>query len=120
MYKKILVSELIEEGQQLLDALTRHRFPLHAALWLYIPDALEWRLVIVTPTVDQAGPIAAYTRLQRVLGSISAAQLTFTDITLISPLSPDYETLVGSPQRLGAAAGHVRNVVFEDAYIYQI
>jgi hypothetical protein len=93
MYKKILVKELIEEGQQLLGALARTRFFVTAALWFYIPESLEWRLVIITPTVDQGGPIAAYTRLQRILTSISPSQLTFTDISLMSPFSQDYQNL---------------------------
>ena len=64
MYKKILVSELIDEGQRLLEALRRQRFPVVAALWSYIPESLEWRLILVTPTVEHTGPMAAYTRVQ--------------------------------------------------------
>src|SRR5258708_1371729 len=62
MYKKVLVNELISEGKQLLEALRRNRFSFTAAFWYYFPDALEWRLVIVSPTVDRSGPLAAYQR----------------------------------------------------------
>ena len=106
----------------MLDALARNRFSVAAALWFYIPESMEWRLVIVTPTVDHAGPMAAYTRLQRILASISPSQLTFTDVSLMSPLSQDYESMraaISSPHRFGATTGNMHNVTFEDAYLYQ-
>lgn len=43
--------------------------PITAALWFYFLDSLEWRLVIVSPTVDSSGPMAAHRRIQRVLAS---------------------------------------------------
>jgi len=86
---------------------------------------MEWRLVIAAPMVDHSGPMAAYTRVQRVLASINPSQLTLTDISVISPTSQQFENLraiVSSPGQFGAgsATGHIHNVVFEDNYIYQL
>jgi hypothetical protein len=124
MYKKILVSDLIVEGQQLIAALKRNRFPIAGALWSYFPEAMEWRLVIASPATDSSGPLAAYTRVQRVLASTHPAQLTLSDIVLVSPLSHDYETLrstvsAGGQFGIGPAAA-IKNLVFEDAYVYQV
>ena len=123
MYKKILVSELISEGQRLLEALKRNRFTVSSAVWYYIPESMEWRLVIVSPTVDHSGPMAAYTR--RVLANINPSSLDLTDISVISPASQEFQDLraiVSSPGSFGAssATGNVHGVVFEDNYVYQV
>ena len=126
MYKKVLVSELVDEGQRLLQALKRNRFPIASALWHYIPDSSEWRLVIASSAVEQNGPMAAYGRVQRALGLISALRLALSDIALVSPNSEDYQALlqmVGAPGRFAGTVPvtpAVRNIVFEDDYVYQL
>ncbi len=125
MFKKVLVSDLISEGQRLLEALKRNRFSISAAAWYYLPESMEWRLVIVSPAVDRSGPLAAYTRVQRVLAGIDPSQLTQTDIAVIGPSSQDFEDLraliSGSgPTSAGSAMGRSRDVIFEDSYIYQV
>jgi hypothetical protein len=125
LYKKILVSDLIIDGQRLVTALARNRFPIVSALWSYNDESLEWRLVIVSPTVDHAGPMAAYGRVQRVLAASNPSRLTLTDVALVSPQSSDYENLrmlVSSPGRFGTGlpTGSANGAVFEDAYVYQL
>ena len=41
MPKKVLVKELVDEGQRLLEALRRKRFTIKSALWHYFPEAME-------------------------------------------------------------------------------
>src|SRR5579872_3797841 len=106
MYKTILVKEIIEEGSRLLERLKRNNFHLTAALWYSVPDSSQqWVLVIVSPVVDQVGPLAAYGRLQRLLGGLQPpSRLSLSDISLISPLSQEYQnlrSLVGGAGRLG-------------------
>lgn len=126
MYKKVLVSELIDEGQRLLETLRRNRFPITSALWHYIPDSLEWRLVIVSSAVEHSGPMAAYGRVQRALGSIDVLRVALSDIVLIGPNSQEYQALrqvVGAPGRFSGTvplAPPLHNVVFEDDYVYRV
>ena len=124
MLKKVLVSELISEGQLLLDALKRNRFPFSDAVWLSLEDWGEWRLVIVTPSVDRSGPLAVYARIQRILAHLNVSQLDLTDITVIGPASDDFQDLRAHIANGGrftdnSAVGSARNVVFEDHYVYQ-
>jgi hypothetical protein len=124
MFKKVLVTELIEDGKALLQALIRNRFPMTGAVWYDFPEA-DWRLVIVSSAVDQSGPMAAYARVQRALQSFQPSRLTLSDITLIGPSSQEFQNLRGLlavPGRFGhpPAGAHVRNVMFEDAYVYQL
>jgi len=119
------VSELITDGQQLVQGLLRNRFPIVAALWFYYTESLEWRLVIVSPSVDQVGPLAAYGRVQRVLMGSHPSRLTLTDIALMGPQSQDYRNLralVSSPGRVrtGVPAGAVNGTIFDDTYVYQL
>ncbi len=126
MYKKVLVSELITEGQRLIEALQRNRFAIAAALWHFIPESLEWRLVIVSPSIEQSGPMAGYSRVQRVLASINPTSLNLSDIVLIGPNSQEYQALrqiISHPGRfLGTVpvAMPIHNVTFEDDYLYQL
>jgi hypothetical protein len=112
----------------LLEALKQNRFALTAAFWYYFVEPMEWRLVLVSPTVDRAGPLSAYKRVQRVLARIDPAHLTLSDISVVGPSSQDYRDLaagVSSSSRFGAGpAAHQAHtphtLVLEDAYVYQV
>jgi hypothetical protein len=124
MYQKILVEELKADGRLLVEALKRNRFPVTAAAWYDFPEA-QWRLVVVSPAVDLMGPMAAYSRVQRALQSVEPSELTLSDISLLSPRSQEFQnlrSLVSAPGRHGrsAATGRTRNLVFDDAYVYQM
>ena len=126
MYKRILVNDLLVEGQRLLEALARNRFPVVAALWNYFPESMEWRLVIVSPVVDRDGPLRAYRRIGRVLATTNPSHLTVTDIAAVGPASQDFRNLqaiISSPGRLitGTEVNRIQPpVVAEDAYVYQL
>lgn len=126
MLKRVLVNDLLVEGQRLLEALARNRFPVVAALWNYFPESMEWRLVIASPVVDRDGPLRTYTRIQRVLATTNPSHLTLSDIAAIGPASQDYQTMratISNPGRFiaGPEVNRIQsNVVFEDAYVYQL
>lgn len=126
MYKRVLVSDLLAEGQRLLEALARNRFPMVAALWSYFPESMEWRLVIVSPVVDRIGPLRAYRRIHRVLATTKPSLLTLSDIAAFGSASQDYKNLrpmISSPGRLitGTEVNPIQPpVVAEDAYVYQL
>ena len=124
MYKKVLVEDLIKDGRLLVAALDRNRFPITAAVWYDFPET-QWMLAIVSPAVDQIGPMAAYGRVQRALQTVQPSQLALSDISLISPLSQEFQNmrlLISTPGRLGhsAASRRTRSLIFEDAYIYRM
>jgi hypothetical protein len=47
--------------------LSERRFPLRAALWLYLSEAEEWRLVLAVPKARAEGKLKFYKQIQRVL-----------------------------------------------------
>ena len=60
MLKKVLVRELIEDGERLLLELKQRDFPVTAAFWVDMPELDYWRLVVATSIVNERGPDVAY------------------------------------------------------------
>jgi hypothetical protein len=122
MFKRVLVEPLISEGNQLLESLKRSRFPVKAAVWHYDRDAEEWRLIVVSPSVDRTGPLAAYTRIQAALARTSPSRLELSDIVAIGPASAAYRSLRESLGTFGSGPifGDAANRTVEDGYVYQV
>ncbi len=127
MHSTILVSEhAIEEGQRLLERLKKERFQVFAALWYHVPDSSQWVLVIATPVVSRVGPLAAYSRVQRIIRGMNLSHLSLSDISLFSPAGPEMERVrstVGLPKKFGMAPanGHTQDSSpFREAYVYRV
>ena len=110
MYTKVLVKDLIEDGRNLLSALRDDGFPVSAAFWVKLPESDRLRLVIASPLAEGGGQIAAYRRLQGVLGRIPLSQLKLFDISVFGSNDSDYKDLVAKN----------RNIAFEDSYVYEL
>jgi hypothetical protein len=125
MFKNFLVSELIAEAKNLIEALDRDGFPVAAAFWFKPSDSDTWRLTIATPLEDKIGPMASYSRVNSVLEKLAVSQLSLTDISIVSPRDQDFQYLrfkaagPGGPT-LGAVGGPLANQIFQDSYIYRI
>jgi hypothetical protein len=124
VYKKILVGDYIEHGRAMLETLQRNNFTVTEAFWYELPDLDEWRLIIASPMVHLVGPTKAYTVLDRVLRQIQSP-LSLGDISLLSPLSSEYQALRQAalgPGRLGMgpATEHAHDITFHDAYLYNL
>jgi len=90
MVIEILVKDSIEEGRAFLTALARAGFPMQAAFWKRVPDEGYWRLVIASQVARDNGPIEAYTQLGRVWDTLTHQDLSFNDITVLSPTDARY------------------------------
>lgn len=86
MDKTALVGLDIDEGRRFLDLLRQSGIPVSAALWQKEEIPGEWRLLLVTPIVDELGPRRAYRKLDQVL-SQSAEQpaINLLDVSLFTP-----------------------------------
>jgi len=126
VYKKILVRELVVDGQTLLQALERRRFRVEGAFWIQIEgESDDWTLVIASPVVDLVGPLVAYQRIQKVLAELpNLTQLELSDIRAVGVIGSEYPSLrelamTSSVMGHGPATGVPRNLVFEHSYIYK-
>ena len=128
MDQTLLVGPNLAAGRDLVQYLDTTEFAVHSALWLFLPETAEWRLVIASPFVEKRGPTAAYRFLQAALKKTrgEARDLRVSDITAISPSDPLIRTLSTAMTTGPGIAGirFSRNVVngafIEDAYIYRL
>ena len=120
-----LVDAEMNLGRELISSLQQAGFPVNAALWLYFPEASEWRFLIATPMVDQKGPLATYREVQRALKSFVPSEIPLRRITVVGPQDELVQAL-RSAIRTGAGCGiritnnTINNFFVEDAYIYRL
>ena len=127
MGKATLVDADMEAGKDLLNKLDGTKFKVKAALWLYMPEPEEWRLILASPTVDVEGPKKAYEAVQSQLQGLGQKdKLSLQDISLVSPRDKLIKALK-SVIKTSKAISHIRftrNVInglfIEDAYIYRL
>ena len=139
MDKTELVIELIQAGEKLIIALDKTNFKVTAAMWFYLSETNEWRLIIASPYVDSNGPKKSYEFIQEQLASLSPGSEMSNDVATdivrylslenISVISPKDKLIKLMRPALGTTSGifHIRftknainNVLIEDAYIYRM
>lgn len=126
MDKPILVDADMKAGEALLSKLDEIEFNVKAALWFYVQDSEEWRLIIASPTVDKDGPKKAYEKVQSQLQKLNGHGLSLRNISLVSPGDKLIKALksVFKPDKAISPIRFTRNVIdgifIEDAYIYRL
>lgn len=123
-----LVSQEIEEGQRLIDALNAEGLSVDSALWIYALEPERWRLMLTSPLHDRKGPLKTYEEILSVFRQVKP-ELKI-DWTGIVAVSPKHELIKGLRQlqqdwNLNLSGKRLTNNMVngmwvEDAYIYQI
>lgn len=127
MGKTILVDKDIQDGRLLVEALDRSKFSLDGALWYYMLNSDEWRLLLVSSLVERTGPKKVYRIVQSTIEDMAP---TFgVSLNRISVLSPKNKLiqLLSIALRTGRGLSGIRftrntinGVFIEDAYIYRL
>jgi hypothetical protein len=127
MANAILVDENISDGLKLVETLDDTDFPLNGALWYRFDELDQWRLLLISPLVDQIGTQATYRRLHESMqasGLGSRLHLGLDDITVVSPNNdlvktlPPYRALQGTYDVHHAQSQqHLSSI--QDAYVYR-
>jgi hypothetical protein len=123
-----LVSQEIEEGQRLIDALNEANLSIDSALWIYSSESETWELMLTSPTCDREGSLPAYREILSVFREVEPKlKIDWTSLTVVSPKN---EFIKGLRQlQLNwhidlTGKRLVNNVVkeflIEDGYVYQI
>ena len=60
MDQTVLVKSDRDIGAKIIDALSRVHFPITLWDWAYIPQLVEWQLIIASPWVKSKGPRTTY------------------------------------------------------------
>ena len=128
MDKPTLVEADMEAGKVLLRDLDEKNFDVEAALWFYMSDSEEWRLILASTTVDSKGPKVAYEIIQSHLKELEQKnyQLSLQNISVVSP-NDNLIKLLKKVARVAPGASPMRfrrntidSVFVEDAYIYRM
>jgi hypothetical protein len=126
MDKVPLVDRDIDAGRRLVQALDQAGFPVVAALWNYIPEADDWRLVIASPRVTELGERAAYSAIQEA-SYTAQVNLPLFNVSALAPEEPPVEAFrIGAgtdPAPFLGGTSYRRTVVgdtyVEGAYVYR-
>jgi hypothetical protein len=121
-----LVEADIDAGEKLLVQLDRSKFPVFAAFWMLQSESGEWRLILGTPVVDQAGTRSAYRRLQEQTKGRVSPPVPLSDISLVGTTDPLVK-LLGQAIQTGPGVSRIRfshnvidGVLIQDALIYRM
>lgn len=119
-----LVTNQIEEGQQLLDQLGEKEFAVRNACWVKLAEQDRWALYVVSPVVDEKGGLKeAYLRLLKVLATLGPISITSSDITLVGEKHPVANFLRHRPVgQVGVLlpGQSVGGVSADEVYIYPV
>jgi len=126
MDKAAMVNLDITRGSELLDTLERAKLKVSVALWMYLSEYEDWRLVVSTRQFDSLDLRAAYRLLN---DSLAAAGFTpektppIMILPMADPLIRELRRLFGKTKsvegmRLGGQMIGDRFV--QDAYVYRI
>ncbi len=123
MYKTVLVKDLVEDGERLLQKLEVQKFPISAALWYYVPERMNWMLVIVSE-VARHGSLEAYMRIEQAMAGLKTLTLSLDDILVMSPHTRQFEDLrrtIEGVTQMGPPGQRISldGMYFEDAYVYR-
>ena len=120
----LLVDDRIDDGQRLIDQLTREEFEVLAAFWIRASEDGLWQLYIASPSIDPEKLGEAYRQVYAALRKLEPSSVSPSDLDLINGANPVARAVIevrdrypGKPptryhgKRLG-------NFSIEEAYIY--
>ena len=70
--KEQLTDEMIEAGAHLTQKLDELGLPVPVAMWLFMPDINEWRLLFASPNISTTGPREVYRQIQEARKTLGA------------------------------------------------
>lgn len=127
MDKTALVEKAIDEGKVIVENLDNEGLFFPIAMWLFMPNNNEWRLMLGKEDVNEVGAREYYKKIQKVLNKITPkTAITVSDISLIST-NNEIAKLIRMALRTGKGISGIRftgNVIngrlIPDAYIYRV
>jgi hypothetical protein len=122
-----LTEDMIKTGEELIKKLDKANFSVRIACW-FLSELRTWKLIIVTPEVNNIGPKKSYKKIQHILQKTSEeVRISLNDISIFSPDDPlamNMKGVISTPPK--AIAGiRCTNCVFnniriEDSYFYRV
>ena len=107
-----LSPEMIDSGRELVQRLAQDGMKIRTALWLFSAETGRWSLVLASPEVRTAGPLALYRKTNKQLKRMGEPDyLPVYRIAIVDPKSSEVPLptgSVGAGRGLAWPAGHRR------------
>ena len=117
-----LVSDRLDAGAALIEALGRLGFPVPLAFWGWDDEEGRWSLYLVSPRVDEDGPNASYRVVGDAIKSIGGVGIDPLDVHLLETSSPIVPEVIrfqsGHGMMTSFGAREVGGVRFDRAEVY--
>lgn len=126
--KEQLTGAMIDAGAELTKKLDESGLPVTAALWLFVSDLNEWRLLFASPEVGSKGPRDVYERIQQAIGQLgdtassvplSVVGLLDADADLVRLLKIAIRTTGPGLSRIRFSKNVIDGHFIDDALIYR-
>ena len=127
--KEYLTEEMIEAGEKLTAKLDEMGLPIAAAMWFFMAENNEWRLLFASSEVSTAGPRSVYEKIQEARQALaeqvgaapfSAIGLLDSNDQLVQLLRVALQTGGGGVSRIRFSKNVINGHFIEDALIYRI
>lgn len=120
----LLVEDQIDDGQRLIDQLTREEFPVLVAFWLRTSEEGQWQLYIASPSIEPEKMGEAYRKVYHSLRQLEPSCVNASDLKLLNGANPVAQAAIRirdrysgrSPTRFNGK--RLGNLSIEGAYIY--
>jgi hypothetical protein len=125
--KEQLTDEMIEAGAQLTQKLDDQGLPIAVAMWFFMSDINEWRLLFASPKLSATGPREVYKQIEEARKALGA-QAERVPLSVIGLMDTNHQLvqLLQSLLHVGPGVSRVRfskNVLnghfIDDALIYR-
>lgn len=114
--------DAIRSAQEFLRLLDKARVPVRSYFWYREPsdeNADEWRLFVASPLVDDRGPSAFFTTLERYLKDFPQRSSIEDAITTASPSSALIDSL-SKANHFVTSSSSTAPVELRDAVVYRL
>ena len=126
MDKTALVDVEVDKGARILQILDDAGFEIKVALWAYLGDYEDWRLVLASRKFDAAGLRDSYGRLHKALDKAGIPLEQTPVVVILRIADPFVKALRRSfakaksieGMRLGGQT--IGNRYLDDAYVYRV
>ncbi|MGE3275425.1 MAG: hypothetical protein AB7O67_09955 [Vicinamibacterales bacterium] len=125
--KEQLTPAMVDAGADLTAMLDELGVPVTSALWLFVPDLNEWRLLFASPDVSTKGPRDVYEKIRLAIDRLGPGGVS-VPLSVVGLLDPDADLvrLLKAAIKTGPGVSRIRfskNVInghfIDDALIYR-
>jgi len=119
----LLVSVHVPVGAEILRALDAASLNIKVAAWMVLPEYEDWRLILASPTFDEAGISEAYGLINKALdrGEIPVArQPLFMTLPMTDPTIRELRRRKARHMEGVRLGGMIGGRFIEDGYVYRI